>query len=238
MSLSVKAYCLDLYSPPFHLMCSTYNSSLSSTWFFHLRLLLSVLPYFLSSYFSSNLVSPYFSQLKLWKSQEKYFFTEIFMLHREWNSNAIPSLLQTLLAVLRQRLDIPAYPVTEEPSPSAFPANFTPLAYEGPDIEPDTDEVLGPIEAPFASETFRHNFSVGLMSDMFNKFGDPFHLYPHTPFQPVLPSESKFLGLSFRERVRQTDRQTDFYYINFISILCFLWKRESDRQIGKQISTI
>ncbi|GFR82877.1 exostosin-like 3 [Elysia marginata] len=107
------------------------------------------------------------------------------------------SILETLLAVLRQRLDIPAHPIPEEPSPSAFSANFTPLAYDGPDIEPDTDEVLGPIEAPFASETFRRNFSAGLLSDMFNKFGDPFHLYPHTPFQPVLPSEAKFLGSNY-----------------------------------------
>ncbi|RUS69328.1 hypothetical protein EGW08_022909, partial [Elysia chlorotica] len=107
------------------------------------------------------------------------------------------TLPQTLLAVLRRRLDIPALPILDEPSPSVFPANFTPLAYEGPDVEPDTDEVLGPIETPFASETFRRNFSVGLVSDMFNKFGDPFNLYPHTPFQPVLPSESKFLGSNY-----------------------------------------
>ena len=29
---------------------------------------------------------------------------------------------------------------------------------------------------------------------MWNTWAHPFHLFPHTPFDPVMPSESKFVG--------------------------------------------
>lgn len=106
------------------------------------------------------------------------------------------SILDTLLAIIRTRLQIPAKPVPEEPSPSIFPLSFQPLKYEGPDPEPESDEVLGPVETPFPSETYRHNFSLPLLLDVFNNPGDPFNLYPLTPFQPWLPSEAKFKGNS------------------------------------------
>lgn len=107
------------------------------------------------------------------------------------------SILDMLLAVIRTRLQIPAKPVPEEPSPSVFPSSFIPLRYEGPDPEPESDEVLGPIESPFPSETYRHNFSHAHLVDSFNNPGDPFGLYPFMPFEPWLPSEAKFKGNYF-----------------------------------------
>lgn len=103
-------------------------------------------------------------------------------------------ILDTVLAVLRARLQIPAAPVREEPSFSVFNESFVPLKMEGPDPEPETDEVLGPIEPRFPSEKFRRNYTRSWILQSFNMPGDPFSLYPFTPFEPVLPSESKFLG--------------------------------------------
>ncbi|PVD32037.1 hypothetical protein C0Q70_07463 [Pomacea canaliculata] len=69
-------------------------------------------------------------------------------------------ILDTVLAVLRARLQIPAAPVREEPSFSVFNESFVPLKMEGPDPEPETDEVLGPIEPRFPSEKFRRTIHV------------------------------------------------------------------------------
>ncbi len=61
---------------------------------------------------------------------------------------------------------------------------------DGP--ENDADDILGPVETPFPSLRFRRNFT--FPARIFNDPGDPFHLYPYTPFEPVLPAEAKFLG--------------------------------------------
>ena len=64
---------------------------------------------------------------------------------------------------------------------------------DGPDAE--ADDILGPVESPFPSLKFRRNFTFS--HDIFNEAGDPFHLYPFTPFEPVLPAEAKFMGKIF-----------------------------------------
>ena len=61
---------------------------------------------------------------------------------------------------------------------------------DGPETE--ADDILGPVETPFPSLKFRRNFTFS--TGVFNQPGDPFHLYPYTPFEPVLPAEAKFLG--------------------------------------------
>lgn len=103
-------------------------------------------------------------------------------------------ILDTTLAVLRTRLQIPALPTRDEPSVSVFNASFVPLKIEGPGPEPESDEVLGPIEPRFPSEKFRRNYTHSWVLRSFNTPGDPFSLYPYTPFEPILPSEAKFLG--------------------------------------------
>lgn len=64
----------------------------------------------------------------------------------------------------------------------------------GVDPEDETDEVLGPVEPPFPSMTFKQNFTAYTQRDVFNKPGDPFHLFPFTPFEKILPSDAKFKG--------------------------------------------
>ncbi|XP_076456777.1 exostosin-like 3 [Babylonia areolata] len=103
-------------------------------------------------------------------------------------------ILDTTLAVLRARLQIPALPSKEEPSVSVFNATFVPLKIEGPGPEPESDEVLGPIEPRFPSKKFQRNYTQSWVRQSFNVPGDPFSLYPFTPFEPLLPSEAKFLG--------------------------------------------
>ncbi|KAH9513647.1 Exostoses (Multiple)-like 3 [Bulinus truncatus] len=128
-------------------------------------------------------------QIAALRLQGRVFFQNYF--------SSLKSILDTLLASVRTRLQIPAHPIRDEPSVSVFPASFTPLKYQGPDPEPESDEILGPIESPFPSETYRYNFSQTMQLSAFNFRGDPFHLYPYTPFEPWLPSESKFLGSSY-----------------------------------------
>lgn len=109
-----------------------------------------------------------------------------------------PAVAASLLNVIRSRLGIPAAPITEEPSPSVFNGSFTPLVMDSlpPDMEPG--ESLGPLEPPMASATFRRNFSMLLIkSDLWNeRFMEAFRMPPYTPWEPVLPTEAKFLGTS------------------------------------------
>lgn len=139
------------------------------------------LPFFLQSIQDEDIAS-----LRL---KGRHFYTHYF--------SSTHAILDTLLALLRTRLQIPARAVNDEPYTSAFPPGFIPLKYEGPAPEPESDEVLGPIESPFPSDKYRHNFTQRLFHDVFNSPGDPFTLYPYTPFTQPLPSESKFLGKIF-----------------------------------------
>ena len=104
------------------------------------------------------------------------------------------SIIATILAVLRTRLQIPAATIKEEPSPSIVSEYSPAVQYTAQDPEEDTSEVLGPLEPPFPSLSFKQNFSSQTLKDTFNHPGDPFHLFPFTPFEPVLPSDAKFLG--------------------------------------------
>ncbi|XP_059165262.1 exostosin-like 3 [Physella acuta] len=139
------------------------------------------IPFYLQSFPDEHI-----SSLRL---QGRVFFQSYF--------SATQPLVDTLLATLRTRLQIPARPAKGEPSVSVFPPSFIPLKHLGPDPEPESDEILGPVESPFPSETYRYNFSHFMQMHSFNERGDPFHLYPYTPFEPWLPSESKFIGSNY-----------------------------------------
>ena len=122
---------------------------------------------------------------------EKYFATS-------------KSIIDMILATIRTRLKIPPLPVNDEVSPSVFNGSFVPLKDDGTDPQPEAEDILGPIEPPLPSVTFRRNFTIG--QEVFNHAGDPFRLYPYTPFEPTLPSEAKFLGKSH-------------FYLTFFSLI-------------------
>ncbi|XP_071535730.1 exostosin-3 [Panulirus ornatus] len=111
-------------------------------------------------------------------------------------------LVDSILATLRQRLNIPPLPAAEEPSVSVFNDSFVPLKTDANIPDPDTDENLGPIEPPFPSIAFTRNYTTSLLNgyEIWNIWGDPFNLYPNLPTNPVLPTEAKFSGskLGFR----------------------------------------
>ncbi|XP_063588185.1 exostosin-3-like [Penaeus indicus] len=111
-------------------------------------------------------------------------------------------LVDSILAILRERLNIPPLAAADEPSQSVFNDSFVPLKTEADIPDPDTDENLGPIEPPFPSVSFTRNYTISLLTgyELWNVWGDPFNLYPNLPNNPILPTEAKFSGsqLGFR----------------------------------------
>lgn len=53
----------------------------------------------------------------------------------------------------------------------------------------------GPIEPPYPSPQYRRNYTLRTQAnEIWNDIADPFYLYPQLPFDPVMPSEAKFIG--------------------------------------------
>ena len=125
------------------------------------------------------------------------------------------SIVSTVLAVLRTRLQIPAAPVQEEPSPSIV-SEFSPASqFVAMDTEDMTDEVLGPLEPPFPSLKYKQNYTATTLRDAFNHPGDPFHLFPFTPFEPVLPSEAKFIGKYIASVMQKNSGHNCNYFLTY-----------------------
>ena len=106
------------------------------------------------------------------------------------------TVLDSLLAVMRRRLTIPALPFADSPSPSVFNASFSPKLMEHLPLDVEPDESLGPLEPPFPSPAFKRNFSSLLAhsSHLWNDAFSPLHASPHYPWEPLLPTEAKFMG--------------------------------------------
>lgn len=109
---------------------------------------------------------------------------------------SVQATVDTLVAVLRDRLGIPPLPADEEPAPSIFNASFVPLKMDAlvPDAEPE--ESLGPLEPPYPSPKYKRNYTYFLSQghEVWNDWGDPFRLYPQLPADLILPSDAKFIG--------------------------------------------
>lgn len=108
---------------------------------------------------------------------------------------SVQSTLDTIVAVLRDRLNIPALPAETVAAISIFNDTFQPLLVPATgDVE--QEESLGPLEPPYSSPSFRRNFSLALTQghELWNDWGDPFRLYAALPMDPLLPSDAKFIG--------------------------------------------
>uniref|UniRef100_A0A3Q2YDB9 Exostosin-like glycosyltransferase 3 n=1 Tax=Hippocampus comes TaxID=109280 RepID=A0A3Q2YDB9_HIPCM len=107
------------------------------------------------------------------------------------------NILNTILANIRTRIQIPAAPINEEPA-QEIPHKAGKLAGTDANLADNGDLDLGPVETepPYASPRFLRNFTYTSVSiyQTWNRAPGPFHLFPHTPLDPVLPSEAKFLG--------------------------------------------
>lgn len=107
-------------------------------------------------------------------------------------------IVTSLLNVVRQRIGLPPGPVQDSPSPSVFNATFRPLQMDQLLPDAEMSESLGPLESPTPSIAFRRNFSSMITNgyDFWNTHFFPFQMAPYTPWEPVLPTEAKFLGSS------------------------------------------
>ncbi|XP_058801792.1 exostosin-3 isoform X2 [Phymastichus coffea] len=106
------------------------------------------------------------------------------------------SVVDTIVAVLRDRLGIPPLPAPQSLSPSIFNSSFVPLRSDTIIPESEAEESLGPLEPPYPSPAYRRNYTIMLVQgyQMWNDWVDPFNLYPQLPFDTVLPSDAKFIG--------------------------------------------
>ncbi|XP_077187915.1 exostosin-like 3 [Paroedura picta] len=107
------------------------------------------------------------------------------------------SVFSTVLAIIRTRIQIPAVPIREEMAVE-IPHRSGKAAGTDPNMADNGDLDLGPVETepPYSSPKYLRNFTLTAM-DIYRNWNSapgPFHLFPHTPFDPVLPSEAKFLG--------------------------------------------
>lgn len=107
--------------------------------------------------------------------------------------STVQSTVDTIIATLRDRLGIPPRPVRPTPTYSVFNSSFIPLKSD-PLIDAEPEENLGPIEPPFPSPAFKRNYTLTQSYEIWNKWGDPFVLYPQLPYDPILPSDAKFIG--------------------------------------------
>ncbi|XP_049887333.1 exostosin-3 [Pectinophora gossypiella] len=110
--------------------------------------------------------------------------------------SSVQASMDSLLAMIRTRLNIPppaAVPVSGAP---AFNDSYYPPRVEPPAVETEPEETLGPLEAPYASPAYKRNYSVGLVQgyEMWNEWGEPFTLYPQLPWDPAVTSEARFVG--------------------------------------------
>jgi alpha-1,4-N-acetylglucosaminyltransferase EXTL3 len=110
--------------------------------------------------------------------------------------SSVQATVDTIIANLRDRVGIPARPVPSIKTISVFNSSFVPLKSDPPILDAEPEENLGPIEPPYPSPQFRRNYTVFLTQqrEIWNDWGDPFYLYPFLPFDPILPSDAKFLG--------------------------------------------
>lgn len=129
----------------------------------------------------------------------------------------LKQLVDTIVALFRfNRLKIPSPPAANEHSEfylnqSKFDQNLLSnqsdltqsASFYRPKIYSDDEENVGPLEVPFSSLVYQRNFTIPLAeqySSWNNLHHSPFYTFPSLPYDPVLPSESKFIGSSFRAR--------------------------------------
>lgn len=118
----------------------------------------------------------------------------------------IDPLIASLFSILKsRRLQLPLRPIADDVPNQVYNQADRPMAFyelntEMAENANEIDENLGPIEPAFASSTYQRNYSLVLTesyslwnSDQLN----PFFMFPHSPYDPVLPSEAKFLGSSY-----------------------------------------
>ncbi|XP_060803199.1 exostosin-3 [Amyelois transitella] len=103
---------------------------------------------------------------------------------------SMQTVLDTLLAVIRNRLSIPPRPVASLSTGEYdyYPSNKT-----------------NRVKA-FPSRNFKRNFTVGLLNgyEQWNVWGDPFALYPQLPWDPMMTPEPRFVDEAVAKRFHRS----------------------------------
>ncbi|CAG9782986.1 unnamed protein product [Diatraea saccharalis] len=110
--------------------------------------------------------------------------------------SSVQTSIDSLLATIRSRLNIPAPPASPTVGAPGFNESYYPLKIDPPAVDTEPEETLGPLEAPYASPAYRRNYSIGLLHgyELWNDWGEPFVLYPQLPWDPMVTSEARFIG--------------------------------------------
>ncbi|XP_071942366.1 exostosin-like 3 [Antedon mediterranea] len=138
---------------------------------------------------------------------ELYFFLktisdkDILSMRRQgwfvWSTylSSTEAVTNTLLATIRTRLSIPASILPSEPSPNIFPSGH-PKKEEKIKVAVDPEELLGPIDPPFASPKYLRNFTTTIVDQeyIWNNPPGPQYLFPSLPNDPLLPTDARFIG--------------------------------------------
>jgi len=107
-------------------------------------------------------------------------------------------IVDSVIAIVHRRIGVPAMPAREEPSPSVFDnVTFVPIFEQVVNTSVATKtkyEVSKPVEPTFNSIKFKRNFTDGWVHSLQSSESDVFHLYPYTPFEPVMPADAHFDG--------------------------------------------
>ena len=105
---------------------------------------------------------------------------------------SVPKVVNGLFDLLRARINIP---------PTAAPVPDSNLIYnqDNPMVTFETrlelSEVLGPLEEPYPSPAYQRNFTTwhGGKTDL--PWSMTTNIFPHTPWDPILPTDAKFHGM-------------------------------------------
>jgi len=107
-------------------------------------------------------------------------------------------IVDSVIATVRRRIGIPAMPAREEPSPSVFDnVTFLPIFKPVVDTSVPTKNNIATVkfvEPSLNSVKFRRNITEGWVHPLQSSESDVFHLYPYTPFEPVMPADAHFDG--------------------------------------------
>ncbi|XP_044730794.1 exostosin-3 [Chrysoperla carnea] len=110
--------------------------------------------------------------------------------------SSVQSTIDVIISTIRDRLGIPPKPIEDITAVSVFNSTFQPLHTDTIVQDSEPEESLGPLEPPYPSPAFKRNYTLHLLQghEIWNDWGDPFHLYPQLPFDILLPSDAKFIG--------------------------------------------
>lgn len=109
--------------------------------------------------------------------------------------SSVQATVDSLLAAIRTRLNIPARPAVAATGTPAFNDSYYPPRLEPPAVDSEPEETLGPLEAPYASPSYKRNYSLALLQgyELWNDWGEPFALYPQLPWDPAVTSEARYV---------------------------------------------